>query len=394
MKSLKRYLPAILLALIILFAFAAGFVYSQLLPGQLIPGTPTDLPQEFDLLSEVWQSLAIDYVNTGDLDPAKLSKGAVEGMLEALGDPYTAYFESHEIELSDLEGSYEGVGAYVSIEDGQLTVISPIAGGPAEREGIRANDLILMIDGESTAGMSLMEAILKIRGPKGSTVTLTILHQGEDEQFEITIVREEIQLESVYLEVLPENMAHLQITHFEADTAGEFTSALGDAIDAGVSGIILDLRGNPGGYLDVVVDIADEFLDGGTVLYEADDSGNVIDEYSATAGGMATEIPVVVLVDNSSASGSEVLAGALRDNGRATVIGTTTYGKGSVNILRRLSDGSGLYITIARWLTPDHHLIEGIGLVPDIEVVMSEEDINAGIDTQLNYAVWYIQTHF
>jgi carboxyl-terminal processing protease len=314
-------------------------------------------------------------------------------MLEALGDPYTAYMESHEIELSDLEGSYEGVGAYVSMEDGQLTVVSPIAGSPAEREGVRANDRILEIDGESTTDMSLMEAIMKIRGPKGSSVTLTILHQGEYEPVDITIVREEIQLESVYLDVLPENIAHLRITHFEADTTGEFTSALGDALDSGVSGIIVDLRGNPGGYLHIVVDIADEFLDGGIVLYEADDSGNVMDEYPATAGGMATEIPLVVLVDNSSASGSEVLAGALRDNGRATVIGTTTYGKGSVNILRRLSDGSGLYITIARWLTPNHHLIEGVGLVPDIVVELTEEDIDVGIDTQLEYAIEYLQSH-
>jgi carboxyl-terminal processing protease len=388
MDSLKRYLPAVLLAIIILFAFAAGFVYSLLLPDK-----STELPADFDLLSEVWQLLTEDYVNIEDLDPAELSKGAVEGMLEALGDPYTAYIESHEMGLSDLEGSFEGVGAYVSMEDGQLTVVSPITGGPAEREGIRANDMILEVDGESTADMSLMEAIMKIRGPQGSTVTLTILHEGETDPIEISIVREEIQLESVYLDVLPENIAHLQITHFEADTTGEFTSALSDAIDAGVSGIILDLRGNPGGYLHIVVDIADEFLDGGMVLYEADDEGNVIDEYPATAGGMATEIPVVVLVDGGSASGSEVLAGALRDNGRATIIGTTTYGKGSVNILRPLSDGSGLYITIARWLTPDHHLIEGIGLVPDIEVELTGEDIDGGLDTQLEYAIEYLQSH-
>ena len=391
MNPLKRYLPAVLLAIVILFSFAAGFGYAQIIPYDSTG--PTELPAEFDLLSEVWQYLTYDYVNISSLDPTELSEGAVEGMLEALGDPYTAYMESHEIELSDLEGSFEGIGAYVSMEDGQLTVVSPIAGSPAEREGVRANDIILEVDGESTADMSLMEAIMKIRGPKGSSVTLTILHQGEYEPADITIVREEIELESVCLDVLPENIAHLQITHFEADTTGEFTSALGDAIDAGVSGIILDLRGNPGGYLDIVVDIADEFLDGGIVLYEADDSGNVIDEYPSTAGGMATDIPLVVLVDNSSASGSEVLAGALRDNGRATVIGTTTYGKGSVNILRRLSDGSGLYITIARWLTPDHHLIEGVGLVPDIEVELTEEDIDAGIDTQLEYAIEYLQSH-
>jgi len=387
MNTVKRYLPSILLAILILIAFAAGFTYSQ-----LIPDNRTDLPEEFDLLSEAWQSLSEYYVN--DLDPDVLSKGAIEGMLEALGDPYTAYIESHEMELSDLEGSYEGVGAYVSQEDGQLIVVSPIAGSPAERQGIRSNDRILEIDGESTEGMSLMEAIMKIRGPKGSTVTLLVLHTDETDPTEIAIVREEIQLESVYLDLLPDNIAHLQITHFEADTTAEFIPALSDAVDAGVSGIILDLRGNPGGYLYIVVEIADEFLDGGTVLYEADGEGNIFDDYAATDGGMATDIPLVVLVDGGSASGSEVLAGALRDNERATIIGTTTYGKGSVNILHRLSDGSGLYITIARWLTPDHHLIEGTGLVPDIEVEMSDEDIDAGIDTQLEYAVEYLRTRY
>ncbi len=387
MNTVKRYLPSILLAILILIAFAAGFTYSQ-----LIPDNRTDLPEEFDLLSEAWQSLSEYYVN--DLDPDVLSKGAIEGMLEALGDPYTAYIESHEMELSDLEGSYEGVGAYVSLEDGQLIVVSPIAGSPAERQGIRSNDRILEIDGESTEGMSLMEAIMKIRGPKGSTVTLLVLHTDETDPTEIAIVREEIQLESVYLDLLPDNIAHLQITHFEADTTAEFIPALSDAVDAGVSGIILDLRGNPGGYLYIVVEIADEFLDGGTVLYEADGEGNIFDDYAATDGGMATDIPLVVLVDGGSASGSEVLAGALRDNERATIIGTTTYGKGSVNILHRLSDGSGLYITIARWLTPDHHLIEGTGLVPDIEVEMSDEDIDAGIDTQLEYAVEYLRTRY
>jgi len=387
MNNNKRsLLPTLLVVVLIVVSFGAGFAYSKL----FTPAAP-ELPEEFNTLGEVWELLSEDYVNNEALDPEELSRGAIEGMLEALGDPYTSYLESYQLVLSNLEGSFEGIGAIVSMEDGELTVVSPIAGGPAERQGVRAGDKILEVDGEPTSEMNLMEAVLKVRGDKGTTVTLLILHQGETTPVSIEIVREEIKLDSVYLDMLAEDIAHIRITYFAERTPDELTSALNDARQSGAWSIILDLRGNPGGYLNVVVDMASEFLDGGIILYEADGEGDIIKEWPASSGGLATDLPLIVLVDGSSASGSEVLAGALRDHGRATLIGTKTYGKGSVNILHRLSDGSALYVTTERWLTPDRHLIEGVGLIPDIEVEITAEDIASGRDPQLEFAIEYLQ---
>ncbi len=386
MNNKRSLLPTLLVVVLIVLSFGAGFAYSKL----FTPAAP-ELPAEFNTLGEVWELLSEDYVNNEALDPEELSRGAIEGMLEALGDPYTSYLESYQVAWSDLEGSFEGIGAIVSMEDGELTVVSPIAGGPAERQGVRAGDKILEIDGEPISGMNLMEAVLKVRGDKGTTVTLLILHQGETTPVAIEIVREEIKLDSVYLDMLPDDIAHIRITHFAERTPDELTSALNDALQSGAWSIILDLRGNPGGLLDVVVDVVDEFLDGGIILYAADDEGDIIEEWPASSGGLATDLPLIVLVDGGSASGSEVLAGALRDHERATLIGTITYGKGSVNILHELSDGSALYVTTARWLTPDLHLIEGVGLTPDIEVEITAEDIASGQDPQLESAIEYLQ---
>lgn len=386
MNNKRSILPTLLVVVLIILSFGAGFAYSQLLTG-----AAPELPAEFNALGEAWELLLEDYVNNDALDPEELSRGAIEGMLEALGDPYTSYLESYQVAWSDLEGSFEGIGAIVSMEDGELTVVSPIAGGPAERQGVRSGDKILEVDGEPTSEMNLMEAVLKVRGDKGTTVTLLILHQGETTPVAIEIVREEIKLDSVYLDMLADDIAHIRITHFAARTPVELTSALNSALQSDAWGIILDLRGNPGGLLDVVVDVADEFLDGGIILYEADGEGDIIEDFPASSGGLATDLPLIVLVDGGSASGSEVLAGALRDHERATLIGTITYGKGSVNILHELSDGSALYVTTARWLTPDLHLIEGVGLTPDIEVEITAEDIASGRDPQLERAIEYLQ---
>jgi len=386
MNNKRSLLPTLLVVVLIVLSFGAGFAYSKI----FTPAAP-ELPAEFNTLGEVWELLSEDYVNNEALDPEELSRGAIEGMLEALGDPYTSYLESYQLASSDLEGSFEGIGAIVSMEDGELTVVSPIAGGPAERQGVRAGDKILEVDGEPTSEMNLMEAVLKIRGDKGTTVTLLILHEGETTPVAIEIVREEIKLDSVYLDMLADDIAYIRITHFVERTPDELTSALNSALQSDAWSIILDLRGNPGGYLDVVVDVADEFLDSGIILYEADGEGNIIKEWPASSGGLATDLPLIVLVDGGSASGSEVLAGAFQDHERAILIGTKTYGKGSVNILHELSDSSALYVTTARWLTPDRHLIEGVGLIPDIEVEITEEDIASGRDPQLERAIEYLQ---
>ena len=385
MNNRRSLMPTLLVLVLIVLSFGAGFAYSQLLY------TPPELPDEFNALRDTWNILSNVYVNNEALDPEELSKGAIEGMLEALGDPYTSYIVNYDLAVSDLQGSFEGIGAVISVENGELTVVSPIAGGPAERQGVRSGDKILKVDGEPTSNMSLMEGVLKIRGKKGSTVTLLILHQDENTPVEIEIIREEIVIDSVYLDMLPDDIAHLQITYFAETTPGEFTTALNNAMQSGAWGIILDLRGNSGGYLYVVVDVASEFFDGGIVLYEADNAGDIIEEWTASTGGLATDMPLVVLIDGGSASGSEVLAGALQDHGRATLIGTKTYGKGSVNVLQQLSDNSALYVTTARWLTPDRYLIEGKGITPDIEVEITEEDISSGLDPQLESAIRYLE---
>ncbi len=386
MKTKKNLPLTLLIVFLLLLFFSAGC--------GLFQAESEEVPPEFDTLWEVWQFLSEDYVNKEALDPKALAQGAIEGLIEALGDPYTAYLdpETSELAWSEFEGSFEGIGAFVSMEDGELTVISPIAGTPAERQGIRAGDRILEIDGEATSGMTLTEAVLKIRGPKGTAVTLLILHQGETEPVEIEITREEIDIDTVYLEMLPGNIAHIEIIYFSLRTDKEVSSVLSDALSRGATAIILDLRGNPGGLLDTVVDVADEFLDGGTILYQVDGEGEIIKEWKASSGGLAVDLPLAVLVDGGSASGSEVLAGALQDYGCAPLIGTTTYGKGSVQLIRELSDGSALYVTSARWLTPNGHLIEGQGLTPDFEVPITEEDITQGIDPQLERAIDYIQT--
>lgn len=387
--NIKRYLlTTLLVAFAVVLSFGVGFQLSRSLSQPV-----TGLPEEFNALGEVWQSLERYYVNKDALDAEELSEGAIRGLLKALDDPHTSYLDAdtYEMEWSAYEGSFEGVGAVVTMKDGELTVVSPIAGGPAEEQGVRAGDKVLEIDGEPTSGMNLTEAVLKIRGPQGTKVTLLILHQGETTPVDIEIIREEVKLDSIYLEMLPEGIAHIQITHFSERTHGELVAALNDAIDSGVEGIVLDLRNNPGGYLHVAVDVASEFLDGGTVVYQRDSEGR-LEELPATSGGLATDLPLVLLVNEWSASGSEVLAGALQDRGRATLVGNVTYGKGSINIIRELSDGSALYVTTARWLTPDGSLIEGVGLTPDFEMEITEEDILNDRDPQLEFAIEYIES--
>jgi carboxyl-terminal processing protease len=334
-----------------------------------------------DLVAEARDIIFEDYVEPESLDADELSRGAINGMVEALDDPYSAYLdpEMYQLSLSDLEGTFEGIGAHVSVRDDRLVILAPIPGSPAERAGIRAGDEILEIDGKLTAGMSLTEAVLLVRGPKGTSVSLLILHEGESEPVEIEIERAEVEVDSVYFE-MREDIAYINITHFSSRTDTELLPVLEDVALEGATGIILDLRSNPGGILPAVVDVASRFLTGGTVVDVVDNQGEHT-IMSVEPKRVTTDLLVVVLVDEFSASGSEVLAGALQDHERATIAGTTTFGKGSVNVLRELSDGSGLYITTGRWLTPNGSLIEGRGIIPDYELELEgEEAISWAID--------------
>ncbi|MBI2979462.1 MAG: S41 family peptidase [Chloroflexi bacterium] len=373
-RKVKIVIITLLSVVSLVLAFGAGCTLgtSSTTPATVGPATAN---LGLDVVTEAWGIIFQDYVEKDKLDARVLSGGAIKGMVEALNDPYTTYLdvETYQLNSSNLEGKFEGIGAYVGIRDGKLMVIAPIPGSPADKAGIKAGDLILEVDGSATSEMSLEVAVLHIRGPRGTTVRLLILHQGEAGPEEINIVRQEIEVSSVLFE-MKGDIAYININHFSGRTDEELSPVLKSVEQAAATGIILDLRSNPGGLLNEVVDVASHFLKEGVVVRVVDNQGNQ-SSLSVKPADVTTSLPMIMLADNFSASGSEVLAGALQDYGRAKLAGIKTYGKGSVNTLRRLKDGSGLYITIARWLTPNGRLIEGKGISPDYELELTGEDV-------------------
>ncbi|MFC1901593.1 S41 family peptidase [Chloroflexota bacterium] len=366
MSKMTKLVISLMLVIVIALAFGAGFTFGR----QSLAG----LGEGLDIVGQVWNIILSEYVDKDNLETGTLRRSAIEGMLESLDDPYASYLETehYELGITGLEGEFDGIGAYITVEDKQLIIIAPIADSPADKAGIKAGDIILEVNGETVSEMSLVEAIVKIRGPRGTAVKLLVLHEGEAEPEVIEIIRTTVEVPSVRFE-MKEEIAYINITQFSARTEEELKSVLQDMDEEKASGIILDLRSNPGGVLDTVVDVASHFLSGGTVVDIRDNRGEVT-SLQVKTNVPTIDLPIVVLVDAASASGSEVLAGALQDHGRATVAGNITFGKGSVNILHRLNDGSGLYITIARWLTPDGRLIEGEGIVPDVMLELTGED--------------------
>ena len=353
----------------------------------LIPNQETsDSDLDLALLEEVWEIIQEKYIEPEELDTEALSQGAVRGMVEALDDPHGAYLTPADYELftTDLAGEFDGIGAYVGYRDGEVFIMAPMPGSPAEEAGIRSGDIIMAVDGESTFGWSLVEVTLAVRGPRGTPVSLLILHEGDTEPVEIEIIRATIEVPSVYSE-MQGDIAYIIITDFTERTGEEFSTAFDDMVAQGAIGIILDLRDNAGGSLSAVVEVASQFLEGGVVVSVIDNAGRKID-YSVECIGEVTELPMVVLVNKFSASASEALAGALQDYGRAVIAGTVTYGKGSANNLFWLSDGSGLYLTVARWYTPEGHLIEGEGIEPDYELDLEEVD-------PVEWALDYLESH-
>ncbi len=371
-KSMKLVLVALAGMALLAFSFGSGYSMGR---------APAGGGDGLGVVEEAWNIIFRDYVDRDKLDADEVSGGAITGMIEALDDPYSSYLseETQQMGRSSLQGELEGIGAQVGIRDGQITIIAPIDDSPAAEAGVRAGDVILEIDGQSTAEMSLAEAVLKIRGPKGTAVSLLIQHRDAAAPVTIEIVRDRIELDSVRLEMMGD-IAYIQITHFSVRTGEEMAPVAERVIEEGASGVILDLRSNPGGVLDVVVDVASFFLREGVVARVVDNRGQET-VYSIEAGDTVISAPVVVLTDSFSASGSEVLAGALQDHNRAVVAGQQTFGKGSVNVLHELQDGSAIFLTVARWLTPDGRRIEGEGISPDIELDLEgEEAVQWAID--------------
>jgi len=357
---------------------------------------------DYAILQEIEDILHQDFVNPDAVNTQTLLNGAIDGEIKALGDAHTVYISPEDFSLGVdiISGTFQGIGAQVDQDPvtGEIVIVTPFRDSPAEKAGIKAGDVILAVDGESTEGWSVAEAVKRIRGEQGTPVTLTIRSGAETR--DVTIERDTIVIPTVFTRevkdaagnVVPD-MAYIELQQFTEETVDDLSKALKQAKEDGYKGIILDLRRNPGGALDATVSVADMFLDGGVVLTQVDREGNRT-EYKAKSGGEAVDLPVAILVSKGSASGSEVLAGALRDHGRAKLIGEQTFGKGSVNHIRELSNGGALYVTIARWLTPNGEQIEGVGLTPDIPVTLSKEDIDAGRDTQLFAAIDYLHQEF
>lgn len=330
---------------------------------------PEDLPPEFSRLTEVWYILKREHFDRKGMDEKLLSDGAIRGMLLAMDDPYASFLtaEQFSIQSQDYKGFFEGIGAHVSMRDDRIVIVAPIPGSPAEAAGILAGDIIFGIDGDSTQGLTLLEAVSRIRGERGTIVVLSVLHEGADMPTEIPVERNVIKLDSVQMRMMTGGIGVFSISEFNANTYEQLEKSFNTFEDQGGKGMIVDLRNNPGGLLNSVFQVADAFVDSKLIVYEIDSKGNQ-KNWNAKRGGLALDVPLIVLTNQYSASASEVLAGALMDHKRALVIGEKTFGKGSVNTLEKISDGSGIYFTIAKWYTPDGRLIEGEGLVPDIEL--------------------------
>jgi len=340
-----------------------------------------------DLFQHVWSSLKENYVKQ-PVEDKDLFYGSLEGLVGGIDDPYSVFLDPDSAKkfLEDMAGSFEGVGMELGIKDDRLTVIAPLSDTPAFRAGLRAGDKIFGIDDQDTSVMSLDEAIHLIRGPKGTTVKLTIWHEGDTKTEDVEITRDVIDIKTVSWELKGNKVAYLKISHFSEDTWKDFQDVAIVITRADPRGLILDLRNNPGGYLDTAVDMAGYWLGKKVVVISRDAQGTE-KEYQANNEGDLRHIPTVVLVNQGSASASEILAGALQDYKQATILGEKTFGKGSVQELENLKDGSALKLTVAYWYTPLGRSINEEGIVPDIEVGMTEDDYLHERDPQLDKAL-------
>jgi len=402
--TLKKIRSIVFILTLIILAAGAGFWFGQrevsvswrnFKPQAVITNkqAPATIEVDFSLFWDVWQRVSRDYIDKTKLEPQKMVWGAIAGMVQSLGDPYTVFLspkENQEVK-DDLGGVFEGIGAQLGMKDKKIVVIAPLEGMPAEKAGIKAGDFILKVDTEETTGWTLPEAVAKIRGPRGSKVVLTVLHQNQEQPVEITIIREEIKVPSVEVE-MEENgqVVHLKLMRFGDQTSEEWEAAVNEINqitkqpnNQTTKGVILDLRNNPGGYLQGAVFIVSEFLENGPVVIQENAQGQR-QTFDVNRRGQLTEVPLVVLINQGSASASEIVAGVLQERGRAKIVGETSFGKGSIQEAEDLSQGAGLHITTSKWLLPSGKWINGQGIEPDVKI---EDDQETEKDEQLEKAI-------
>jgi carboxyl-terminal processing protease len=394
---IRNGLTVFMLVILAVSAFAAGYVTRELVNGRG-GSSLAHAEQEMSLFFEAWDLIEENFL--GEMPESReVTYGAIRGSLAALEDPYTVFIEPavREVERERLQGTFGGIGAVISrSEETGEVLLEPIPGNPAEAAGILAGDVLLAVDGQTiTPEITVPEIIELVKGEKGTAVVLTIRHPGAADTEEITVVRDDILLPSVVYRLTDQDPAigYIQLTRFSGETGNEVAAALQDLQSQGATRFILDLRQNGGGLRDAAIDVVDHFLDDGPVLYlQSQDEEEQV--FNATSETIARDEPLVVLIDGGTASASEIVAGALRDRGRATLIGSSkTFGKGSVQLVFDLTDGSSVHVTSARWLTPNRHQIDQSGLEPDILVEVTQEDVDAGRDPVLERAVAYLQAN-
>ncbi len=381
---------------------AKGFQANYSKGGKVTINRVAPLPDlNFSLFWKVWDVMSSSYYDKSKIVPSKMVYGAIQGMVASLGDPYTMFLPPTQNQLTneDLQGNFSGVGIELGYKGNQLAVTAPLAGSPADKAGVKPGDLIVAIKDEmkkidiTTESINLVEAVQDIRGPIATKVTLTLVREGKDKPIIVDLIRDKINVPSVKVTYQGENkdIAHIQISKFGGETLNEWGKLVAEVTKKtpGVAKIILDLRNNPGGYLQDAVDIAGEFLPRGSVVVVQENGDVSKHELRTDREGALLNLKVVVLVNGGSASASEILAGALRDDLKIKLVGDKTFGKGTIQEPQNLEGGAGLHVTIAKWLTPNGTWVHGKGLEPDVKIL---QDPNSKVDDQLNKAVQVIQS--
>lgn len=401
-KTNKKQLNVIAVVLLVSLSFWFGYVRGQQ-NAQTI-NTPikigdavlvnktgnTDNTIDFSLFWSTWDLLRKKYVDSQNLDARKLVYGAIKGMLQSTGDPYTTFFDPEENKKfnEDISGNFEGIGAELGIKNGILTVVAPLQGAPAEKAGLRAGDKIIKIDNKAAGDMSIEDAVDHIRGPRNTTVVLTIFREGSKDTQDISIVRNIITIKSVTLAFKENNIADITITKFGDDTEKGFSDSISKAVAARSKGLIIDLRNNPGGYLETAVTIASKLIPKGKIVVIEEGSSKRQDKIYTRGGDIASGIETVVLINEGSASASEILAGALKENRtNVTLLGKKSFGKGSVQEFIETPQQTAVKITVAHWLTPKGNQINELGIKPDVEVDLTNDDYLNNRDPQMDAAI-------
>lgn len=410
MKNTGRNVLLVFIGLLFLAgSFSGGVLVGWLIPSRtateistlsttLVPQTtavPASTAAVDALFAPFWESWNLVHQQYIDqpVDDTKLMQGAISGMIAALGDSHSGYMTPEEYTQANmpLTGSYEGIGAWVDSSGKVLTIVSPMTGSPAEKAGLKAGDEIIAVDGKSVTGVDPSVVLRSVLGQADTTVTLTIHRPDPESTMDVSITRSKISLPSIESKMLDSNIAYIALYTFGDTTTVDLKKALTELLAQNPKGLILDLRDNGGGYLNTAIEVISQFIDSGVVMYE-DQGKSQRQTYTAVDGGLATKIPLVVLVNGGTASAAEITAGAIQDYSRGKLVGVTTYGKGSVQNWIPLENNQGaVRITIAKWLTPKERQINGVGLTPDYVVELTDADITAGNDTQLDKAIQLLQ---